>query len=154
MKIESCKVTDGQGEMNSSPESLRREVIDPYAGIRCSVDQSLVEISKRLIEMFGLEAMALQQSVHDALRSAVGGVKKSFDDVSKVVDRSLSLIVGHQKRDVSTKPGSPSAHSANCEPRRSQTSAASEKERVSMSNKNRSSAPAFPGATDSCSYFG
>lgn len=63
--------------------------------------------------MFGCEARALHQGVHDGLRDAARGVQKLFFDAHEVVERSLSLIVGDSMRDETARPGSLSAHSVN-----------------------------------------
>lgn len=62
-------------------------------------------------KVFDCEAKLLQQGVHDAFFDATGGVQKSFYIVPEAVGRSLSLLVGHSKRDESAMLGSWSAHS-------------------------------------------
>lgn len=57
--------------------------------------------------------------VHDGLHSVAGGVHKTIASASEVVDRCLSLIVGHSKRDGLVKALSLSAHSENCEKQQS-----------------------------------
>lgn len=64
-------------------------------------------------------AVALQQNVHDGHCGAADGVPKLFVDAPEVVDRSLSLIVGHEGRDELAKPGSCSTHHTNFELRQS-----------------------------------
>lgn len=87
-----------------------------YASIQHSVEQSLLAVGKQLKKVFSCETETLQHGVLNALCHAVGGVWKPFIDTSKVVDKSLSLIVGHSNRDELPIPGSLSAHSENREP--------------------------------------
>lgn len=77
-----------------------------------------------------------------------------FVDTPEVVHKSLSLIVGHSKRDVLDKPGSFSAHLVNCDAQQSRTWAKSSSAGFSMSNAPRSLAPVSPGATDFRDYPG
>lgn len=69
-KIVSRKVADAKGDKKSLVDGLRRDTFDSYASVRNSLDYSLVEVSKRLKEMFDPDAMVLQQCVNDALHSA------------------------------------------------------------------------------------
>lgn len=76
----------------------------------------------RVKKVFSREGKALQQDVHDVLRSAAGSVQMSFVDVPEVADKSLSLIVGQSKGEKSAWPKFLSAHSANRMQRQSRTS--------------------------------
>lgn len=111
-------------------------------------------ISKRLKDMFDRQAESLQQGVQDAFCSAAGGVKKSFDEDSKVVDRSSCLIVELCRHDESAKPASLLAHSASGKPPMSWTRAACNGGDAPISGILWSSAPAFPDATDPRNYPG
>lgn len=92
--------------------------------------------------------------MHDALRSAGDGVQTSDVDAPEVVDRKLSLIVAHLRRDELARLRSFYAHSANCERRRSRTRAASVSDGASVTDVPRSSAPASPDAMDPRDYLG
>lgn len=72
----------------------------------------------------------------------------------ETMDRSLKLIVGHSNRDESDRPGSLSAHSANCLQLQSRTRAASDSWNRPMCNTPWSSTPASHGATDPCDFPG
>lgn len=47
--------------------------------------------------------------------SAASSVQKLFASAPEFVERNWNLIIGHLKRDDSTKPGSSSAYSTNLE---------------------------------------
>lgn len=104
--------------------------------------------------MFDGYAKLLQQSVHDALCDAAGGVQESLTDVHAVSDRTLSLIDGQLKRDGLARPEYLSTRSANRAQLRSLPRPASFKELATISITPRSSAPAPLGATDACGYPG
>lgn len=126
MEVMRCKVADVKVGMSSLVDGLRRGYLDSYASIHDNVDHSLLAIGSRLREMIEREAKGLQRGVHAALRDAAGGFHESGFGVAEVVDRSLSLIVWHSKRDESAMPRSSSAHLANLERPQSRTRAASE----------------------------
>lgn len=78
----------------------------------------------------------MQQGAHDALYDAAGGVQKVFGNVSEVVDKSLSSIAGHSKRDESACPRSLFEHPASRGQRQNWTKAASDNKGVPMSDTN------------------
>lgn len=93
------KVTEANGDMKRLAGGLRWDTFGSYASIGDNADQSLLTASSRLKKMFNPKAKTLQQGVHNALCKATGGVRKSYVNAFKVVDRSLSLIVGYPKND-------------------------------------------------------
>lgn len=119
MEDVSCKLKDAMGDMNSFVHGLRRDTLDSYAIIRHNVGQSLIKVSKALIDMLSLEVMTSQQVLYDAPCIATGSFQKSFVAAAEVIGRSLGLIVGHSKQGESARPGSSSAHSLNWKPRQS-----------------------------------
>lgn len=64
--------------------------------------------------------------MNNTLCSAAGDIQNSFVNAPDFIDRSLSLIVGYSKRDVSVRLGSSTAYSANREERQVRTMAASD----------------------------
>lgn len=96
----------------------------------------------------------MQLGVYEALCSAADGVRKTFFDASENGDRSPGLVSGRSERDESTRPGFPSAHSANRDPQQSRTRFAFVGVVVLMSNLTWSSASASPGATYLCNNSG
>lgn len=48
---------------NGLVNGLRRDTLDSYTSIRHNVDQALMEVRKRLKEVFNRKAMTLKQSV-------------------------------------------------------------------------------------------
>lgn len=154
IKVVSRMEVDAKGNIKSLADGLSRNICESNSSIQHSMDHSLVELSKRLTEMFDRVAMALQPGVIDAVCTAVAGVQESFVDASKVVNRSLSFNVELQKRDESARPRSSSAHSVNYEPRQSRTGAASNSGGVTLSNTPRSLAPGSHGATNPHDYLG
>lgn len=97
--------------------------------------------------MFDREKMELQQAVRDAICGAARDVQKSFVHAAEVVDKSVSMIVGHPKLDETATPGSSSAYPMNHESRRSRTRDPSERGGAPVSDILRSSAPASSAAT-------
>lgn len=81
--------------MNGSVGGLRRKTFNLYTSIRHSINQSLMEASRRLKKMLDGEETFLQQGVLDAICSAGGVVQKPFVDAPGVVENNLSLIAGH-----------------------------------------------------------
>lgn len=106
-----------KSNINGLLKGLHWGTIDLYASIRHSVNQSLVDGSKRLLEIFDLDAMVLQRGVRDTIRSAVGDIQKSFVDTHAVFNKSLSLVAGHKKQNDLKKLGSFLAHFAKHESR-------------------------------------
>lgn len=104
------KVADAGGDIVDLVGDLLRDTFDSYAIIRHNIDQCLLAAINRLKRTLNPRTKALQLDVHGVLRSTVGGVQKSFDDASEVVDRNLSLIVAPQNRDELSRPGSSSAY--------------------------------------------
>lgn len=107
------KAVNDRGDLTEVVGSFSPDTYDSYASIWHHVDQSLVAVGGRLKKIFGREAKALQQRVHNALYKSAGGVKKLFVHTPEVVDRSLSLNITHSKVDESARPGSSYVHSAN-----------------------------------------
>lgn len=141
-------VADVKDDMKGFVDRLLWQTFHLYASIRGNVDQPLVEVSKLLKKMFNHLNMALHYGVHDAIRGASEDVQKSIIDTPTVVDRSLSLIVGHSKCDETVWPGLSFAYFANNDSRRNHTRAAFDSRGVPMSNTPWSLASASPGATE------
>lgn len=99
------------------------------------------------IRLYLKEKIFDEQGVQCGLREAAGVVRKALVDAPDVMNRTLSLIVGYSKRGEPARPGSYSAHSANCDPQ-SLTMAAFDSESGPMSDTLWSSASVSPGVTD------
>lgn len=91
----------------------------------------------------------LQQSICAALCSAAGGVQESLGDVPEIVDRSLSLVVGHARHDGSAMLELSTTHSANRESRWSRARSTVNGRRVPKDGTLRNSATTSPSATGS-----
>lgn len=120
---------------------------ESYASIRPNVGQSLLAVGSCLRTTIDREDSEVQRGAHAALRHAAGGVQDLLVDLAEANDRSLSLIIGGLKRDVSDRLGSSSAHSAKCERRQKSTLSASDRGDATTGDKHQSSAFAPLGAT-------
>lgn len=60
-----CKVVDTKGDTKKLVGGVCCDTFSLYTSIQHSVDQSLLNVSSRLKEMFDREAKSLQQGVHD-----------------------------------------------------------------------------------------
>lgn len=60
IKVVSRKVMNAKRDINGIVDGLARDTFDLYISIRRVVDQSMVEVSKRLKKVFGCSAMVLQ----------------------------------------------------------------------------------------------
>lgn len=80
------KVADVKGDINSLVACLRQDTCDSYASFRHIVDQSFVEVSEFVKEMFHGAEKALRQCARDSLCNAACGVQKSFVDALEVVN--------------------------------------------------------------------
>lgn len=92
------KAANVKGDMEDLIGGLHWYTFGSYVNIRQNVDQLLFTVSSQLKKMLGREGKTLQHSVHDTLHDATGSVRHSFVEAFKIVDRNLSLIVGHSGR--------------------------------------------------------
>lgn len=100
----SCKIAEARIDVNSLVDELRRRTFESYASKRHNDDPPLKKVYKCPKGMLVCKATALQKSVKDEICGVVGGLHQSFFSLSEVIDRNLSFIAVHTKRDESAKP--------------------------------------------------
>lgn len=94
LELITLNVVDAQSDITNLATMLhRRSTVTSCDSIRCSVDEALVEISRRLIEAFDCEARNLQQGIREAVRAAAEGTWGPSAGASGAVDKSLGLII-------------------------------------------------------------
>lgn len=154
MKIVGRKVADTRGKINKFFQELRGNTFDSCASNRHNAAQTLVALGSSLRVLIDHGAKGLQQSTHAALLNAAGDVRETFGDAPGVVDKKLSVKVGHAKHNESARPRSFTAHMANCESRRGWVRARSNSRREPKDGTPRSPTTASPGAMDPRAHLG
>lgn len=119
MEVVSHKVADDKGKINNYVDGKRQDTFDSYASFQHSIDQTLLAVGSRLREPNDHEAKKLQRTAHAALRKVASYVEESYVSVSKGVDKSFRLTVGHARNDESARLESSTTHLAILKSRRS-----------------------------------
>lgn len=111
IEVMARNVAGAQGDITDRMTGLRRETVCLYDSLCRGVDGALLEFSRRLKELFDLEARNFSQSVHKAARGAVDGTRGLFANALATIKKRLGVIVGRAaEAGESAKPDASSSH--------------------------------------------
>lgn len=88
-----CKAGTARGKLGNNVKGLHRNTLSAYESIQCSLYQSLVDVSTRLM-IVNRNARSLQRETRFTVRGAAESTRGLFVDAPGAIDKSWGVTAG------------------------------------------------------------